>query len=110
MIDIEPLKIILSNSDDKDKIIKRYMDKTDIINKYIYNDNDNLFINTNICGVKKSTLKIDFIGKVISINREIITIKLNNIRNINVNKNEYYIFSKLKRYKKQMMENLLEIL
>lgn len=113
MVDIEPLKTLLDYSDDKKSTIMYFLplENQNKLKEYNY-EMSNFYINERIIAIKKNTLELDVIGKIICIDDDnIITIKLNNIRNVNINTDNYYIFIKPKKRdleKREFMKQLLE--
>ena len=113
-MNIEPLQTILSFTDNKKDTLLYYLDKNvsrKVIDFDYEDDGETLYINEKIIGIKKNTLAFDFIGNIICIDEDILTIKLNNIRSININRSDYYIFIKYKKdilKKKDFMKQLLE--
>ena len=106
-MDIEPLQCILEIYNNKNKVFQEYLDKktSKQLNNYTYLDENeqDLYLNDNVAFVKKNTGQFYKKGKIISINEDIITIKISTY-NFNVNKNEYYIFIKEKKNKKNNRE------
>tara|TARA_B100001093_G_C26454476_1_gene853738 strand:- start:128 stop:475 length:348 start_codon:yes stop_codon:yes gene_type:complete len=101
-MNVNPLDCILEIYNNKDKVFQEYLDKTDInkIKGYLYFDETirDLYLNDNISLIQKNTGKYFKKGKIISIDENMITIKLSN-HYITVNKNNYYIFIKDKKNK-----------
>ena len=111
-MDVEPLKTLLDNSGNIKETILYYLD-TDVKKKIINFDyeEETFYMDERIAGIKRNTLQLDFIGRVICINDNTLTIKLNNVRNISLDKDKYYIFIKPKKKeikKRDFMKQLLE--
>ena len=96
-MDIEPLKTLLSYSSDKKDTLLNFFEK-DVREKVIKLEYEetNFFINDKIYCIKRNTLEIEYIGKIYCIDDNTIGIKLSNVRNVNINLEEYYIFVKVK--------------
>ena len=97
-MNIEPLKIILNLSDDKQNALYFFLNddiKKKINSYYLYEEkNKDIFINQYIICIKKNNLSLDLRGKIISIKNNTIGIFVNNKYNKYINKNHYYLFIK----------------
>ena len=63
--------------------------------------------------VLKEILELEHVGKITSIDRNIISLQLTTVKSVNINKDRYYIFVKVKKNdvkKRDFMKNLLETL
>ena len=101
-MNINPLDCILEIYNNKDKVFQEYLDKNTVnkIKGYSYFDerNKDLYLNDNIILIQKNIGKYFKKGKIISIEEDLITVKLSGYY-ITVNKNNYYIFIKDKKNK-----------
>ena len=113
-MDIEPLKTLLSYSSDKKDTLLNFFEK-DVREKVIKLEYEetNFYINDKIYCIKRNTLEIEYIGKIYCIDDNTIGIKLSNVRNVNINLEEYYVFVKVKTkdikkrdFYKQLLEQL----
>lgn len=113
-MDIEPLKTILSYSNDKKDTLLNFLEKRvrEKIIKLEYED-ERFYINDKIYCIKRNTLELEYIGKIYCIEDDNIGIKLSNVRNVNINPDRYYIFVKIKSkdmkkrdFYKQLLEQL----
>ena len=113
-MDIEPLKTILSYSNDKKDTLLNFLEKRvrEKIIKLEYED-ERFYINDKIFCIKRNTLELEFIGRIYCIDDDSIGIKLSNVRNVNINPDKYYIFVKIKSkdmkkrdFYKQLLEQL----
>tara|TARA_Y100000389_G_C17458916_1_gene520179 strand:+ start:749 stop:1090 length:342 start_codon:yes stop_codon:yes gene_type:complete len=113
-MDIEPLKTILSYSNDKKDTLLNFLEKRvrEKIIKLEYEDK-RFYINDKIYCIKRNTLELEYIGKIYCIEDDHIGIKLSNVRNVNINPDKYYIFVKIKSkdmkkrdFYKQLLEQL----
>lgn len=100
---MEPLKNILKIYKNKNKVFQEYLDNDTlkkIENYSFFNENEeDLYLDDNVSFVKKNTGKFYKKGKIIGISDNIITIKTNN-NHLNLNKEEYYLFIKQRKNKK----------
>jgi len=100
---IEPLKHILDIYDKKKDTLLYYLtdDVKDIVEAFDFlDDGHDLFINDNIYCIHKSTLDLDYVGRIMAIQKQKITIKYKYKYSIHLPKNEYYILIKRKKTKK----------
>ena len=113
-MDIEPLKTILSYSNDKKDTLLNFLEKRvrEKVIKLEYED-ESFYINDKIYCIKRNTLELEYIGKIYCIEDDNIGIKLSNVRNVNINPDKYYIFVKIKSkdmkkrdFYKQLLEQL----
>lgn len=110
-MDIEPLGILLNNSDNKKNVIMaflNYKDKEKIENTD-YEEN-NFYINDNIYCIKRNNLSLDIIGKIIYKKNNKMGIKLKNNIIVYININLYYLFIKNNNNnnnKKELMQYIL---
>ena len=97
-MDIEPLKTIMSYSNDKKDTLLNSNPKKSVREKVIkleYED-ESFYINDKIYCIKRNTLELEYIGRIYCIDDDSIGIKLSNVRNVNINPDlKYYIFVKL---------------
>ena len=113
-MDIEPLKTLLSYSNDKKDTILTFLDKSvrEKVIKLEYDD-EKFYINDRIYCIKRNTLELEYNGKIYCIDDNTISIKLSNVRNVNINPDKYYIFIKVKKQdikKREFYKQLLEVL
>tara|TARA_B100001750_G_C14998321_1_gene346056 strand:- start:133 stop:474 length:342 start_codon:yes stop_codon:yes gene_type:complete len=111
-MNIEPLKTLLKDSNDKKNTIIYFLndDIKNKLNKYLFEE-ENFYINERVIAIKKNTLEFEANGRIVCIDDDILTLKLNNVRNINININDYYLFIKPKKKdleKREFMKQLLE--
>lgn len=113
-MDIEPLKTLMSYSNDKKDTLLNFLEKRvrEKVIKLEYED-ERFYINDKIFCIKRNTLELEFIGKIYCIDDDSIGIKLSNVRNVNINPDKYYIFVKVKSkdmkkrdFYKQLLEQL----
>lgn len=100
---MEPLKNILKIYKDKNKVFQEYLDD-DTLKKiknctFFDEKQEDLYLDDNISFVKKNTGEFYKKGKIIAIDDNIITIKTNN-NHLNLDKDEYYLFIKQRKNKK----------
>ena len=113
-MDIEPLKTLLSYSNDKKDTILTFLDKSvrEKVIKLEYED-EKFYINDRIYCIKRNTLELEHIGNITSIDENRISLKITTVKSITINKDNYYIFIKVKKNdmkKRDFMKNLLEVL
>lgn len=111
-MDTEPLKSLLDYSVDKKSTILYFLSKEEQerLQEYIFEDED-FYINERILAIQKNTLELNINGTIISSDGHMITIRLNNVRNITIDTNKYYIFIRSKKKgleKREFMKQLLE--
>lgn len=113
-MDIEPLKTLMSYSNDKKDTLLNFLEKRvrEKVIKLEYED-ESFYINDKIFCIKRNTLELEYIGRIYCIDDDSIGIKLSNVRNININPDKYYIFVKVKSkdmkkrdFYKQLLEQL----
>ena len=94
-MDIEPLKTILSITNDKKDTLLHFLDK-DIRKKVIELEleEDEIFINDRVFCIKKNDLSLDVVGRVISIDGSNIAVRKSKTCTLYINTNNYYIFVK----------------
>ena len=101
-MNIEPLENILNIYKNKNKVFEEYLDNETfkkIKNKSFYDKNESdIYLNDNITLLKKNTGKVFKSGKVIAIDKNLITIKTST-NYITINSEKYYIFIKVKKNK-----------
>jgi hypothetical protein len=114
-MNIEPLKTILDLTNNKQNSIFFFLNddiKSKLNNYYLYEENnDDIFVDQRIICIKKNDLSLDTKGLIITINKNIIGINVNNIYNKFIDKNLYYIFVKNTKSKtddRDFFENLLK--
>lgn len=113
-MDIEPLKSLLDGEPDVKDTLMYFLKKNlrEKIIKLEYEDKD-FYINDRIYCIKRNTLELEHVGKITSIDRNIISLQLTTVKSVNINKDRYYIFVKVKKNdvkKRDFMKNLLETL
>ena len=110
---MEPLSSLLKiYSNNHETLLNFLPDKTTkyLNNTSLYNPNDMLlYLNDMIFCINKSSGKIKQKGKIISIQNDMITIMQQN-NNVNINSNDFYIFVKNKKNKKNDREFFKELL
>tara|TARA_Y100000996_G_C22381169_1_gene585150 strand:+ start:94 stop:435 length:342 start_codon:yes stop_codon:yes gene_type:complete len=111
-MNIEPLKNLLKDSIDIKETLLLFLSKElqDKLIPWIYIQR-NIYINDRILCIKKNTLELECIGRIISMGNGKIGIKISKYRNIFINPNNYYIFLKDKNKdekKREIMQQLLE--
>jgi len=111
MEEYEPLKSLIDLTTNKKNTILYFLsDKLKIkLKEYELCDGE-FYLNDYVVGIKKNNLDKDFIGKIISIDDNEITIKVNQY-NITIDPNIYYMFIKKNTSKKndrQFYKSLLE--
>jgi len=113
-MDIEPLKSILQDSKDKKDTLLYFL-PLEVTKQVIHHDYEekDFYIQERIFCIKRNTLELEFIGRILFINDNKITIKINSIKTVTINSNEYYIFiqdkktvSKQRDFLKQLLEQL----
>lgn len=113
-MDIEPLKTLMSYSNDKKDTLLNFLEKRvrEKVIKLEYED-ERFYINDKIFCIKRNTLELEYIGRIYCIDDDSIGIKLSNVRNVNINPDKYYIFVKVKSkdmkkrdFYKQLLEQL----
>jgi len=105
MIDI--LKPILDIYDIKKNVLLFYLDTTvkSEVEDYGYlDDNNDLFLNDKIYCIDRSTLHIEHIGFIQAIKDNKISLKVKSKYAIHLNQDEYHIFIKRKKSKKNARE------
>jgi len=105
MIDI--LKPILDIYDTQKEVLLFYLDASirSQVEAFDYLDDDNdLFLNDKIFCVDRSTLKLDHIGQIQAIKEKKITLKVKSKYSIHLNQDEYHIFIKRRKCKKNDRE------
>ena len=109
-LSVEPLKPLLENAIDKDKLFLDYLpDKTlkKINNCTFYDEkNQDLYLDDTLFIVKKNDGKLYKQGKIIAIVNKIITIRTQ-IGSININSDNYYLFTKTKKNNRKFYKALL---
>ena len=104
MEDYEPLKSLIDLTTNKKNTILYFLsDKLKIkLKEYELCDGE-FYLNDYVVGIKKNNLDKDFIGKIVCIDDNDITIKVNHY-NVTINPNIYYIFIK-KILLRKMIDN-----
>ena len=105
MIDI--LKPILDIYDTKKDVLLFYLEPTisSEVEDFDYlDDNHDLFLNDKVYCIKRSTLDLDVIGFVQAIKEQKISLKVKSRYGVHINKNEYHIFIKRRKSKKNDRE------
>ena len=67
-------------------------------------DNQDLFLNDKVYCIKRSTLELDVIGFVQVIKEQNISLKVKSRYGVHINQNEYHIFIKRRKSKKNDRE------
>ena len=111
-MDIEPLKTLLDYSNDKKSTIMYFLPLEDQtkLKEYIF-ESENFYINERIIAIKRNTLELEINGRIVCIDNSILTVKLDHVRNVNIDTDKYYIFIKPKKRdleKREFMKHLLE--
>ena len=110
-MDIEPLKNLLEWVDDKKETLLYYFPthvKEKVINfKY---EEDTFYLGEYVCCVKKNTFEIDTCGKIIINQNERLGIKMNSVKTVYIDPNEYYIFVRCKKCINTQIEFLKNLL
>lgn len=111
-MNIEPLKEIIRLTTNKKNTILYFL-SDELKNKlqdYELVENDDFYLNDKIMCIKKNNLQKEYYGKIICIDKNILTVKQNNVF-LSFNYNDYYVFfKKMKSLKndRQFFESLLE--
>jgi len=113
-MEIEPLKSILSISEDKEGTLCHFLDN-DVCKKVMYTDLEEgeLYVNDRILCVKKNTLKLDISGCIVSIYGNMIQVRKTSVSTINIDRDKYYIFVRPNvsaQNQREFMKQLLETL
>ena len=97
-MDIEPLKSMLEWVDDKKETLLYYF-PTDVKEKVINfkYEEDTFYLGEYVCCIKRNTFELDTCGKVIINEKKRLGIKMNSVRTVYINPNEYYIFVRCKK-------------
>lgn len=105
MIDI--LKPILDIYDTKKDVLLFYLEptiRTEVEDFDYLDDKHDLFLNDKVYCIKRSTLELDVIGFVQVIKEQNISLKVKSRYGVHINKNEYHIFIKRRKSKKNDRE------
>jgi hypothetical protein len=105
MIDI--LKPILDIYDTKKEVLLFYLDASvkAQVEDFDYLDDDNdLFLNDKVYCVNRSTLELEDIGFIQAIKEKKMTLKVKGKYGVHLNKDEYHIFIKRRKNKKNDRE------
>ena len=97
------LKPILDIYDTKKEVLLFYLDTTvkEQVKDFDYLDDDNdLFLNDKVYCIKRSTLDLDIIGVIQAIKGKNISLKVKSLYGAHINQNEYHIFIKHRKTKK----------
>ena len=97
------LKPILDIYDEKKDVLTFYLDaniKDKVVNLDYLDDGHDLFLNDRIYIINRATLELEHIGIIQSIKDDIVCIKVNSKYSVHLKKNEYHIFIKRKKNKK----------
>lgn len=109
-LSVEPLKPLLDNTIDKEKVFLEYLpDKTlkKLNNCSFYDEKEyDLYLDDTLFVIHKNNGKLYKQGKIISIVNEIITIKTQT-GSISINKNDYYLFTKTRKNNREFYKALL---
>ena len=101
------LKPILDIYDTKKEVLLFYLDasiKSKVECSDYEGDDFNLFLNDTIHCINKSTLDLDHVGKILAIRNNKITMKVKYKYSIHLNKDDYHIFIKRRKCKKNDRE------
>jgi len=113
-MDIEPLKTILSVTDDKKDTLLHFLEK-DVRKKVIdleLEEND-IFMNDRVFCIKKNDLRLDIVGRVVSVDGTKIAVKKTPSCTVYINTENYYIFvrySKKLSNQRDFLEQLMQTL
>ena len=112
-MDIEPLKSILDISSDKKDTLLYFLPLT-IKERVIDCDLEDkgFYINDKVFCIKRNTLELEIVGKIICIDGKNIGIKKSNI-NVYIDTKKYYIFVKIAKKiqsQKEFLKKLLEVM
>jgi len=105
MIDI--LKPILDIYDTKKEVLLFYLDarvKAQVEGLDYLDDDNNLFLNDKVYCVNRSTLELEVIGIIQAIKKKKVSLKVNSKYTIHLSKDEYHIFTKRRKCKKNDRE------
>jgi hypothetical protein len=105
MMDI--LKPILDIYDTKKDVLLFYLEpsvRTEVEDFDYLDDNHDLFLNDKVYCLKRSTLELDVIGFVQAIKEKKISLKVKSKYGIHLNQDEYHIFIKRRKSKKNDRE------
>ena len=111
-MDIEPLKNILEWSENKKETLLYYLshDIKKKIFSYDYED-EQFYINDRIFCIKKNTLELEYIGRILFSENGKLGIKVNSIKTITIEPEKYYFFvhsnktiNKQRDFLKQLLE------
>ena len=107
---IEPLKPLLDNSTNKEEIFLKYLPNNTILklnNCVFYDDaNYDLYLDDTLFVIQKNNGKLYKQGKIIAIMNEFVKIKTST-GCININKNDYYLFTKARKNNREFYKALL---
>ena len=105
MMDI--LKPILDIYDTKKDVLLFYLEPTvrsEVEDFDYFDDDHDLFLNDKVFCIKRSTLELDVIGFVQSIKGKKISLKVKSKYGVHLNRDEYHIFIKRRKSKKNDRE------
>ena len=113
IINIEPLRSILNKSNDKKETLMYFL-PLDIKKKVVGCDLEEteFYINDRVFCVKKNTLELEIVGKIICIDGLNLGIKKQSM-NVYIDANKYYIFVKMTKKiisQREFLKKLLETL
>jgi len=97
------LKPILDIYDTKKEVLLFYLDpcvKEQVEDFDYLDDGNDLFLNDKIYCIKRSTLDIDVIGYIQAIKGKKVSLKVKSKYGVHINQNEYHIFIKRRKTKK----------
>jgi hypothetical protein len=112
-LNTEPLRSILEISNDKKDTLLHFLQletKKKVIECEL--EDKDFFINDKVFCVKRNTLELEFIGKIICIDGDNLGIKKPNM-NVYIDSNKYYIFVKMTKQitsQRDFLKKLLETL
>ena len=101
------LKPILDIYDVKKDVLLFYLDSKvkEQVEDFDYLDDDNdLFLNDKVYCIKRSTLELDVVGFVQAIKEKKISLKVKSKYGVHINQDEYHIFIKRRKSKKNDRE------
>ena len=97
------LKPILDIYDEKKDVLTFYLDasvKDKVMNLYYLDDGHELFLNDRIYIINRTTLELEHIGIIQSIKDDMVCIKVKSKYSVHFKINEYHVFIKRKKNKK----------
>ena len=104
---MDVLKPILDIYDTKKDVLLFYLDSKvkEQVEDFDYLEDDNdLFLNDKVYCIKRSTLELDVVGFVQAIKEKKISLKVKSKYGVHINQDEYHIFIKRRKCKKNDRE------